>query len=161
MILMAASVIIEEMNGDSGSPTPSTATNMNFGSADEANIVVADHPITCGTNSFSKWYRLHITDMGTPASNLLNNIKIWKDSGVYKTDEVINFKNTDTYVTPSATTVGGTAAIPTSAPATNVTGELDADEEYSYYMMLQLSTSASTEAGSANQKVIKVSYDEQ
>lgn len=156
---MVATVEICETNGDSGSPTINhNITNMNFGSYDTYNLVVATYPITCGNNSFSKYFTLHVTGMG--GSNLINNIKVWKDSGVYKTDEVINFKNTVTYVTPSASTLSATSALPTSAPASNVTGEIAA-AGYSYYMAMQLATSASTEAGSANQKVIKVRYDEQ
>jgi hypothetical protein len=156
-----ATVELCETNGDSGSPTINhNVTNFNFGSVDEHNTVPASSKITIEASggSMTKWWGLHVTGMGT--SLLVNNIKIWKDSGVYKTSELIKFKDTATYVTPVKTQLAGTATIATSSPgSSNVTGEIAA-AGYSQYMACQTWVSTDTEPGAANQKVIKVSYDE-
>ena len=72
----------------------------------------------------------------------------------------LKFKDTATYVTPVKTQLGSVATIATSAPgSSNVTGEIAATG-YSNYMACQTWVSTDTEPGPANQKVIKVSYDE-
>ena len=70
---MAATVELCESNGV-GETIEHNISNMNFGSDDSPNITPATYPIVAGDNSFEKWYRLHVTAMGS--SNKIDNIQI-------------------------------------------------------------------------------------
>ena len=166
---MAATVEICGSNG-AGETVTHNLSNINFGNVDAANITTSANPITVGTNSFVKYIRLHVTDIGT--SNKIDNIQIWKLSGEYVAGEGI-FTNLQTssytatsYATPTTTQYAGNAT-PTADPtfanlgiAGALTGSLTA-AGYSDYWKLQLSSSIATPPGNANTKTFSVQYDEQ
>jgi hypothetical protein len=153
---MVATVEISESNGVTPTVTDGV-THLNMGSTDMTALVVATYPITCGTNSYHKAVRIHVANMG--GSNTINNFQFWKDSGTYKTEETMVWLTQASYIQPVATSLGSTA-IPTADPgSSNVAGSLAA-AGYSDYIMFQIKTTTNTEAGNANQKVLKFQYDE-
>ncbi len=164
---MAATFAIHESNG--AGETTTVASNLNFGSADQANLEPASYPITAGDRSYEKWVRLYFS--GT--FNKIENIKIWKSAGDYVTGEGIVTNLTTTgysaasYTTPtSATSTVATYTMPTSDPGSanlgiggSLTGSLTA-AGYSDYWVLQMTTSTSSPPGNVNQKTFTIQYDE-
>jgi hypothetical protein len=147
-----------------GAVVTDSITNLNFGSVDEPNIVVADHKVTVGNNSYEKYLRVNVDlDSGT----VLSNMKFWKSSGAYVTGEAIKAIANQTYSTPVATTsakavadvpivVGSALAI----ESTEVDPTLFTEDGYSEYLVLQAQSTVSTPTGAGNQKIFTLQFDE-
>ena len=168
---MTATIEILEYNTSSGNESVDI-TNLNFGNVDSINIVAASHPIIAGQNSFEKWLKMSFASI----DNKIDNLKVWKESGVYKTAELVKYNiptgTAETFATPTETTsIVATTTIPTSVPGTSnisingtvndATGLTTTGITKSDYVVLQLQTGSTTEAGDVNQKVIRFQYDEQ
>lgn len=165
---MVATVEICESNG-AGETVTHNISNINFGSTDAPNIVVATYPINCGSNSYEKYIRVHWT---SGAANKIDNIQIWKSAGNYVTgeDEQTNLKTSSysqvSYATPTTTTYTN-VTMPTADPTTanlgiaaSLSGALTA-VGYSDYWKIQMATTGSSPAGDVNQKTFTIQYDEQ
>lgn len=166
---MAATVQLAEFN-TGGETETDGISNLNYGSNDSANLVVATYPITVGQHSFEKYVKVHVTAMG--GSNQIDNLQIWKSAGAYVTDEMIQTNLTASgytsvsYATPATASYSGNDC-PTADPgganlgiAGSLSGALTA-AGYSDYWKSQLQTGAGTPAGNANQKTYTIQYDEQ
>jgi hypothetical protein len=142
--------------------------NLNFGSVDEPKIVPADNPVTIGENSFIKYLRIKFTGTWTEISNM----KFWKSSGDYKTEETIKAEANVAYATPTQDTMAGTGVddIPISeesaltiqsaeGAATIVYGATGVSG-YTGYIKLQDQSTENTEVGVGNSKVMTFQYDE-
>jgi len=165
---MVATVEICESN-TVGETVTHNVSNLNYGSADVPNLVVATYPITVGANSYLKYDRVHVTAMG--GSNVIDNIQIWKSAGAYVTGEGIQTNletsayTAESFATPVQTTYTHNV-MPTADPAAanlgiagSLTGTLTATG-YSDYWKHQLQSTGSTPPGSANQKTFSIQYDE-
>lgn len=95
---MAATVVFSESNGAVEVVTDNIS-NINLGSADTPNLVPASHPVSVGGQSYMKWLRVKLVSLG--GSTQINNMKIWKSSGVYVTGEIIG-SNTNNILNPIA-----------------------------------------------------------
>lgn len=92
---MAATVGLSEDNGVSvnvgpnyGGTTTNNITSINFGSIDSPNIVVISHPIIIGGNSYMKWLRAYVSNMG--GSTNISTFKFWRsDANGYKAGEAV------------------------------------------------------------------------
>ena len=176
---MGATVELAETNGPSASSVETVdIANVNFGSDDSAEIVPATHPITAKTDghAFEKWLRLYVSDMGT--SSQLDNLKIWLSNlgGGWKTGEGLSTSmRTSGYAAKSYPTAGpvetnspdADQVMPESEPSGpnlgisgSLSGQITSAPNYSDWCVLQLDVTASTPAGSVNQKTITFQYDE-
>jgi len=163
---MPASVSFSEANGVGQSVTDSL-TNLNFGSNDSPNLNTSTYKVAVGEFSFEKYLKIKVG--GTFAE--LSNMKLFKLSGTYKTDELIKAIANQTYTQPVNTeSAKAVSAIPTaieSALAIQSLEDESLEDEtlftevgYSKYIVLQTSSSVSTPTGVGNEKVIKVQWDE-
>lgn len=160
---MAATHAWKESNGVGESIT--TATNLNFGSNDSANLNTSTYPVIGNTASFEKYIRCLFTGVWTEISNM----KFWKSLGTLVAGETIKAAADVAYTTPSETpnadsnvpTVVGSALSVSSAEGnpTIVYGDSGVSG-YTKYIRLQLQTTGSTLAGSVNQKTFTFQYDE-
>lgn len=174
---MAATVVIEERNGTSpGTPTLDPS-NLNMGSTDASELTPASYPITAQADghSFEKYIRLQVSDLG--GSTVVDNFKIWISNlgGGWKTDEGMSTNLVTTgysaasYADPVETdSTVATEAMPEAEPAGpnlgisgSLAGQIISAPSYSDFAIFQLDVSASTPAGSVNQKTITFQYDEQ
>jgi len=136
-------------------------TNINFGNVDEPNIVPADDPVIIGQNSFSKYIRVLFTGTWTEISNM----KFWKSSGDYKTDEIIKAVANIAYSTPSKVSTGD-SSIPITEGTALVIQAADGSltitppEDYTKYIRLQTQSTVSTPVGAGNQKEFTFQWDE-
>ena len=137
-------------------------SNINFGNADNSNLSpVADYPITAGENSYEKYNRAKFSGTFTK----IENMKLWKSVGDYKTGETIAYRLVTTYAQPVTSDMGGTT-IPITEGAAVVIHEADGttlyidSPGYTEYFVTQLKTSGSTPAGAVNSKTFKFQYDE-
>lgn len=131
-------------------------TNSNFGSTDAVNLVAATYPITAGTNSYEKYQKIEVTNMG--GSSKVKDLKVWytgtlSGSDTLKTNaRTTSYAGAATFATPVATASSYTQTMPTAAPANNLgiggalTGELTA-AGLSDYLVMQLGVNAATTAG--------------
>lgn len=135
-------------------------TNLNFGSADAANLNTTTYPISRGTNSVSKFIRAKFSSTFTTISNML----FWMSSGTLVAGEAIVAAANVAFSTPSQTSTGDSAiptnsgsalAIQSASGASTITAP-----GYTKYMRLQLQTTGSTPSGAVNQKVLTFQYDE-
>ena len=161
---MAATCTPCEANGV-GEDITVGINNLNFGTTDAPNIVPGDYPVPRGDNSFTKYLFFRFTGTWTD----ITNMKFWKNSGAYVTDEEILAAANVVYATPSQVGTGdslipavvGSALAIESAEGENhieygasgVSGDTD-------YIRLQAQTSVSSPAGAVNQKVLRFQYDE-
>lgn len=161
---MPASFIFSESNGVG--ETPTTATNLNFGSNDSPNLNVTTYPITRNTNSFEKYLRAYFSGTYTEISSL----KFWKSLGAYGAGETIKAATNKTYVQPVATTstvatsdvpivVGSALTLQSAEGAATIT-KGSGVSGYSKYLVLQMQTTNSTPAGAVAQKTFVLQYDE-
>ena len=161
-----------------GSDTPGTTngeatTNINLGSADTVDVVPASSPIQAGDRSYFKQGKFNFSGSMTQ----IDNPRVFKSSGVYKTEEVMEFSGGISASVPDETDQSW-PAIPTSLPGTanvvfpNLTTDaiLQEDNEStpgytsgsrSGLVGFQLETTSNTETGAVNQKVISITYDKQ
>jgi hypothetical protein len=166
---MAATVEIDEANG-AGETLSHNVANWNFGANDEKEVVPATYPIVAGQNSYTKYWKLHVTAMG--GSNKIDNLQVWKSAGAYVTGEGIQCSlrtssyAAPTYATPTQSTYTD-QAMPTADPAAanygiggSLSGSLTGAGS-SDYLKAQLQTTGSTPPGNVNQKTFTIQYDEQ
>jgi len=172
--MTAATVSVAESNGTTPTVTASI-TNTNMGSTDAVNLVAADYPITAGNNSFEKWQRFDVTNMGT--SSKIKNLKVWASAGLsanctHKTNAresaYAGAETFDTVNGPLASdrsaTYHYTQTMPTSTPtganlgiAGALAGELTSTG-FSDYLVAQIQTTASATAGTS--VTMNYQYDE-
>ena len=118
---MAVTVKWVEYNGtvDDAGQGSALVSTINFGSTDSADLTPASYPIAAGSNSYIKYLKLQFSGSFTK----IDNLKLWKSSGNYKTGETIKFSGSYTKsgapVQTDIPDVGGKAVpnIPTSSPA--------------------------------------------
>ena len=156
-----------------GSTNGEATTNMNLGDADTVDIVPANFPVKVNEYSYFKQGKFNFSGSMTQ----VDNVRVYKSAGVYKTEEVIEFSGGVAVSTPS-TSDQSWAAIPTSLPGSanvilpNLTTDilLQADQEStpgytsgsrSGLVGFQLETTSNTETGATNTKTISVVYDKQ
>ena len=160
---MASTLVLEEYNTSSSVST--VATNINFGSNNSANLVNNLYPVTAGTNSYEKWFKLKFT--GTFSS--ISNVKVYKSSGDYVTGETLKYSGTETtWATPTQTTsTVATTDIPTSEPSTanvsingDVGNSITVENGTTDFIVLQNQISSNASAGQTNNKVITFSWTE-
>lgn len=174
--MVVATMEICESNDDTGESITHNITDLDCGSADEADMDPTANPVTVTEFAFFKLVRIHCTAIG--GSNSVGNFKVWKSAGDYVTDEGIQCNLHVTQGTYDATKITAwpgapnateyTAyAMPTSEPATSnlgVGGTLAATlvaAGYSDYFKFQRQSGASTPPGDANSLTISFKYDEQ
>lgn len=153
---MAATVQISESNG-AGETITENVSNINMGSTDAANITAASYPITAGTYSYEKYNRVHLESLS--GSTKIQNIKVWRTgdslgSDTHKTSARESSYSEPSYATPVNTVSSYTQTMPTSEPTGanlgidgSLTGALDADGEYSDYLVHQIYVDAATTTG--------------
>ncbi len=176
---MAATVDITETNGPSVSSVDTTdISNLNFGSDDSAQLVPASEPITAKADghAFEKWVRFRVSALG--GSTQLDNLKVWKSAGAYKTDEGISTNMRISGYSLSSYPSGGPIetdsieadqVMPVAEPGTanlGIGGSLSgiittASPTFSDFAVIQLDITENTPAGSLNTKTFTFQYDEQ
>ena len=172
---MALTVTWVEWHGSDtpGSTNGEVATNINLGNVDTVNLVPATYPVQTGEYSYFKQGKFNFSGSMTQ----VNNVRVYKSAGVYKTEEVIEFSGGIAVSTPSISDQSW-SAVPTSLPGSanvilpNLTTDilLQSDHESTPgytsgartgLVGFQLETTGNTETGATNQKTISVVYDKQ
>ncbi len=164
---MAATVEICESNGSSETVTHNIS-NSNMGNIDAPNLNPTSYPILPGENSYAKYQRLHVTDMG--GSSVIKNIRVWRTGSLttgvsHKTNARTSGYSQISYATPTKNTITGVDQdMPISAPSSanlgiggSLTGELTTTG-YSDYLVHQLQTTGSATQGT--QTILNFRYDE-
>ena len=166
---MSAAVQIDEQNGASPGTETANISNTNMGDIDAANLDPVAYPVTPGNNTYEKWQRMEVTDMG--GSSKIDNLKVWRtgDLGGAAT-HLTNARETsyggaETYADPvkTASTIT-TQTMPTAEPSGanlgiggSLTGALTAAGK-SDYLIHQIATGASDTEGSTS--TLNLQYDE-
>jgi hypothetical protein len=163
--MAAATVVIAESNGTTPTVTEDP-DNLNMGSTEATELDDETYPITAGTNSFEKWVRFHVSNIGTDTK--VENLKVWASAAfgtgiTHKTNaRETSYAGAETFDTgngPLATdrsaTHHYTQTMPTSEPTganLGIGGALDGEltaAGYSDYLVMQLQTTASAETAAA------------
>jgi hypothetical protein len=169
--MSAATVYFSESNG-AGEVVTDNISNLNFGSADSPSLVAASNPIIIGEFSYEKFLRVKVASLGT--STTIKDLRFYKSSGTYVTGEsIICNLGQSTIVSYSQPNQSGShfpsgqgILYPTSLPGSaNVAisgayAGVFSSPGYSNYWLSLLETTNSTPAGSVNQKVFTLQYDE-
>jgi hypothetical protein len=157
---MAAIIQINEYNGV-GETKSANITNSNMGSVDAANLDPVENPVVPGENTYEKWQKLEVTDLG--GSSRIDNLKVWRTgalggSAIHVTNaRETTYGGAEIYATPVATaSTVATQAMPTSEPTGAnlgiggfLTGNLEAAGE-SDYLVHQIQTDLADTAGSTS-----------
>lgn len=165
---MAAIVQIDEYNG-AGEVKTANIADTDMGSVDQANLDPVANPIVPGQNSYEKWQKFEVTNMG--GSSKIHNLKVWRTgalggAAVHKTNaRETAYGGAATYQTPTAnTSTVATQPMPTTEPTGanlgiggSLTGELTAPG-YSDYLVHQIQTNVGDVAGSTS--TLNYQYDE-
>ena len=165
---MAAIVQINEYN-TSGETKTAGIANTNMGSIDAASLDPVEYPVTPGNNTFEKWQKIEVTDMG--GSSRIDNLKIWRTGALggaaaHDTNaRESTYGGSEVFAEPvDADSTVATQAMPTTEPAGanlgiggSLTGTLDAVGE-SDYLVHQIQTDAADTAGSTS--TLNYQYDE-
>ena len=172
--MSVATVSIAESNGTTPTITASI-TNSNMGSVDAVNLDPVANPITAGNNSFEKWQRFNVSNMGT--SSAIQNLQVWASAalgtgathktnartGSYGGAQTFN-TGTGPLATDRSATYGYTQTMPTAAPgAANLgiggalAGSLTATG-YSDYLVTQIQLTGGAVAGAT--ATMSYQYDE-
>lgn len=151
--------------------TSSTATSINWGSTDEANLIPASHPIAAGNNSYTKYNYIQFTGTFTSVSD----VKFAHTSGTLNTGCSVYGNITSTYNTPTTNSETGLTDISGITPITDgismtlsptgPSSTTDRSSEcssacFSQYIEHQLRTTSSASAGSSGSVVFTVQYQE-
>ena len=169
--MAAATVEIDESNG-AGETVSHNIANSNMGSTDAKELDPVAYPVTPGNNTYIKYQKIHVTDIGT--SSKIDNLKVWRTGALgtggthahLTNARLTSYAGALAYATPVATTPVATVteAMPSSVPATanlgiggSLTGALTA-AGYSDYLGHQITTDASATAGSTS--TMNYQYDE-
>ena len=174
---MAATVQVAERNGAPAGVETVNPANLNFGSDDSFEIVVATYPLTAKTDghSFEKWFRLYVSALG--GSTLVDNFKVWASGlgGGYVAGEGLstNLRTggwvNSVYAAPIETdSVLAAQVMPITEPfgpnlgiSGILSGSIIAVPNYSDYGIIQMDVTALTPAGAMNQKTFTFQWDEQ
>ena len=165
---MPATIEIDEANGE-GETLSHNVANLNMGNVDAKEIVAKDHAIAPGANSFEKYIKFHVTNMG--GSSKIDNIRVYRDGALggaatHKTNaRTADYAGAATYAAPVATASSvATQAMPTAEPASanlgiggSLSGALEAAGS-SDYLVMQIQTNAADTAGSSS--TLHFVYDE-
>jgi len=122
------------------------------------------YPITAGNNSYDVWLKGHYTG----SFNKIQNVKFYKSSGTPGTGEDLKWNGVTTaYHTPVTGDSGyASADVPTAAPGSaNVSVDADLAGSltaagYSDFIVLQLRTLTTAEAGDTDTFTFTMTYDE-
>lgn len=142
-----AVVRINEYNG--AGETRTTATNLNYGNTDGANLTLGSNDITKGENSFIKYWKLEYQE--DKDSSQIEDISVWRTGnlGDGDDDHVVVFAAS--YATPVATDLAGSSVFPTAEPlgsAANVLGTaLSTDGDLTGYVASQIQTDGADTEG--------------
>jgi len=161
-----------------GSNTPGTtngeaATNINLGNADTVDIIPANYPVKVGEYSYFKQGKFNFSGSMTQ----VDNVRVYKSAGDYKTEEVMEFSGGIAVSTPStsdqswpaiAISLPGSANVILPNLTTDILLQSDHESTPGYVsgarsglVGFQLETTSNTETGAMNQKTISVVYDKQ
>jgi len=165
---MAATIEILEANGV-GETQTANITNSNMGSVDGANLIAVDNPVIPGENTFEKYQKISVTNMG--GSSQIDNLKIWRDGALGGTAvHVTNareatYGGAEAYVQPIViASTKATQTMPATAPTGPnlgigglLAGALTA-VGVSDYLVHQIQTNVLDTAGSTSS--INYQYDE-
>ena len=166
---MSATVTVSESNTSSQTITASI-TNTNMGSTDAVNLDPVAYPVTPGNNTYEKWQRFCVSNMG--GSSAIKNLRVWRTgalggAAVHLTNaSVSSYAGADAFATPTATTsTVATLAMPTSEPVSanlgiggSLAGSITVATTYSDYLVHQILSNAGDTAGSTS--TLNFEYDE-
>ncbi len=166
--MAAATVQIDEYNG-AGQTKTANITNSNMGDTDAVNLDPVAYPVTPGNNTYEKWQKIEVTDIGT--SSKINKLKVWRTGALGgAATHLTNARETTyggaaTYATPVKTASSvATQTMPSSEPTGAnlgiggaLAGELTA-AGLSDYLVHQIQTNAADVAGSTS--TMNYQYDE-
>ena len=173
---MSATVEIAERNGTSPGTETDGITNMNMGSTDAPNLNPTTYPITAPGQSYEKWERVYVSNMG--GSTTIDNIRVWLSnigSGFATGESLLCNMVTSGYTAAAYPAGGPTSAIstvatvstPTSEPASAnigiagvLSGSITAAPAYSDYFVMQEQVTSSTPAGALQTKTLSIMWDE-
>lgn len=166
---MPAGVLISESN--TGGETPTDAlTNINYGSDDSANIVIATYPVNRGDYSFEKYNRLKLSNLS--GSTQIDTFKVWlsgtEDSGIIHLTSLTGSIEDTVYAAP-VNTVSSKAINPVeievpSLPNLGKSGAntpLTSNGQYSDYNCSQAETQGGASPGDQTTLNWYYQYDEQ
>lgn len=171
---MAATTTWYEQNGTAtGSPahgTESTISSCDWKSVDDSTTSRASAPVLAGSNSYNKFIYLKFS--GT--FNQISAVKFAHTSGTLGTGISLKSKITSTYTTPatsalaSATDITSTTAIgsgasvllSTSGPNGTNPAASQTSQCYTQYIVTQVQTTASANAGDSGSVTLTVQYNE-
>lgn len=151
---MVATFALIEYNGASNVPGSGASTlHLNLGSTNAINQTAMSTQIVAGNNSFEKWVRCRFTSDGSTSQ--ANNIRLFLSGGSLPAGVSLYVGYTTSYTTPTANTSSvATNAVPTSYDDATVSefgntsiGANGAQTLSPRYVVIQLRTQASTEAG--------------
>lgn len=173
---MTATVEIDEWNGSGSGITTHGVVNLNVGAIDSPNIQTsATTSIRAGTNSYTKYHKLHFTNLGGAAKVL--NIKVYISEGELRAGESIQtnlmpFGNeaytAEAYTPPSrlpftkfpVPPIGVVPSARNLGIAGSLTGELTVPG-YSDFWKWQLQTTDSIARGALKSKTFTFIWDEE
>jgi len=165
---MSAVIEIDEANG-AGEDLSHNIANSNMGSTDAKEIVVVNFPVVPSENTYEKWQKLHVTDMG--GSSRIDNLKVWRTvalggSAVHKTNaRVADYGGAEVYAQPVDTdSTVADQTMPVTEPVSanlGIAGALNGALEVagsSDYLVHQIQTDAGDVAGASC--TLHFQYDE-
>jgi len=167
---MPAAIDICESN-TGGETVSHDVANINFGSNDSTEIVIATYPINRGDYSYEKWLRYHVSNLS--GSNQIDNLQVWltgsADTGIVHLTNLSGTVQDDAYATPIATvSTLATIAMPITDPGAANIGKsgstatpLDTTGQYSDYIVTQVETQGSAAPGDQTSRNWYFQYDEQ
>jgi hypothetical protein len=177
--MTAATIELCESNGAGETIAPATGSvaNVNLGSDDSTEIVVATYPLPATGFSYEKFFRFRCRAGQAGTSTGIKNLTVWMSTNGLTTGVTVDSclktsaYSAQTYATPITTDSSkATVTFPTSDPgantpnlgiATALANTMDITTglpKYSDYMVVQATTSSAT-TGSAT-TVITFRYDE-
>ena len=117
---MTATVTIDESNG-AGETQTVGITNTNMGSTDAANLDPVAYPVIPGANTYEKYQRFNVSNMG--GSSKIDNLQVWRTGALGGAAVHLANLKTSAYVgaaafaTPVATASSkAIATVPTADP---------------------------------------------
>jgi len=165
---MAAGVLITETN--TGSVTTDAISNINYGSNDSYDLVIATYPINRGDYSYEKFNRYKLSNLS--GSNKIDNFKVWltgsADTGIIHNSNLDAALDDEAYHTPVNTiSTEADTVVPTTTPgAENIgksgaNGGLDTNGQYSDNIISQVKTEGTASPGDQTSRDWYYQYDEQ
>jgi len=165
---MAAGVIITETN--TGSVVTDIITNINYGSDDSFDIVIATFPINRGDYSYEKFNRLKLSNLS--GSSQIDTFKVWlsgtEDTGIIHDCNLTGAILDEAYHTPINTISSEAVRVaPTSVPTNPNLGKSGANTpmtstgQYSDYNISQVETQGGASPGDQTTLNWYYQYDEQ